>query len=103
MARFDEGVKTAVEPPHDTVPETGVTPSVMVKLPVVTVPQATASENSAVIVALIATPDARSAGVVDDTVGDIVSTAAAVPNDHEKGAVIAFPARSVTVAAMVAV
>ena len=101
LARNTEGVKTAVAPLHDTVPETGVTPSVAVKLPAVTVPQFIASENTAIIVVLTATPVVRSAGVVDETVGGVVS--APVVKDHEKGAVIAFPARSVTVAAMVAV
>ena len=78
----DEGVNTAVDPLHDTVPETGVTPSVAVKLPVVTVPQATGSENTAVIVVLTATFVAELLGFVDVTVGGVVSAAAAVVNDH---------------------
>ena len=101
-ARFDEGVKTAVEPAHDEiVPETGVTPSVAVNVLVKTEAQSTASENTAVIVVLTATLISPLAGVVDDTVGGVVS--GTVVKDHETGPVIAFPARSATVAAMVAV
>jgi hypothetical protein len=81
LDRLDEGVKTAVEPAHDEiVPETGVTPSVAVNVLVVTVPQAIGSLNTADILVPTATPVAALAGVVDDTVGGVVSAAAAVVN-----------------------
>jgi hypothetical protein len=48
LANGNEGVKTAVDRLHVTVPATGFsTLSVTVKVPVVTVPQVTTSEKTA--------------------------------------------------------
>lgn len=73
-----DGVNVAVAPLYVTVP---VTPG-MVSVVALIVDASIISLNVAVIVAFTATPGALFAGLVDDTVGDVVSDAVPVVNVH---------------------
>src|SRR5512146_2445034 len=75
FARGADGVKVAVAPLTETVP---VTPPLTVNDAAVTLAGATASLNVAVIAEPTATPVALFAGLVELTVGGVVSAAAAV-------------------------
>ena len=79
-ARLAVGVKVAVLPLTFTVPVTAVPPEVVasLKLAVVSVELVIASENVADTEEFSATPVAAFAGDVADTVGGVVSGAAAV-------------------------
>lgn len=68
-ARLADGVKVAVVPLYITVPITPPT----VNVAVVTVAASIVSLNVAVIVVFTATPVALFDGLVDETVGDVVS------------------------------
>jgi hypothetical protein len=80
-----EGVNRAVFPLTLTVPLTATLPDVLtnLKLEVERDEFVIASENAAEIDELIAMPDALLAGDVDDTVGGVVSGAAAVVKCQE--------------------
>jgi hypothetical protein len=98
-----KGVNVAVLPLTLTVPVTGAPLLVAsMTLAVVSVELVIASEKVAETEALVATAFAPLAGDVADTVGGVVSGAAAVVKVQVKLAPSALPAASVTPAAMVA-
>jgi hypothetical protein len=94
-----DGVKVAVKPSADraTVPVTGVrlAPAVTVKVVVLIVKGSIATLNSAEIITLVATPEARSRGTVETTVGDSVVLGPVVKL-QTLSAAIALPLRSFT-------
>ena len=104
-ARLPVGVKVAVLPLTFTVPVTVAPPPVglRVKLAVFSVEFVIASEKVADTEEFSATPVAAFAGNVADTIGGVVSGAAAVVNCQLKSAPSILPAASVTPASMVAV
>jgi len=103
-ARDVDGVKVAVLPLTFTVPVTALPPLVAsLTLAVVSVVLVMASEKVADIVSFVATAVAAFVGDVKDTVGGVVSGAAAVVNVQVKSAGRGLPAASVTPAATVAV
>ena len=104
-ARAADGVNLAVLPLTLTVPLTGAPPEVLasVKLAVVSVALVIGSEKLADTEALVATPVAALAGEVADTVGGVVSEAAAVVNLQPKLAANALPAASFAAVVMIAV
>jgi len=103
-ARVADGVNLAVLPLTLTVPLTAAPPvGANVKLAVVSVALFIASEKLADTEALVATPVAALAGKVVDTVGGVVSGAAAVVKFQVKSAASALPAASVASAVIVAV
>ena len=104
-ARGAEGVNVAILPLTPTVPVIVAPPAagLRVMLAVFNVEFVIGSEKVADIEEFVATPVATFAGDVVDTVGGVVSGAAAVVNCQVKSAASALPAASVTPAAMVAV
>ena len=103
--READGVNVAVLPLTFTVPVIGVAPEVVasLKLAVVSVELVIASEKVADTAEFSATPAAAFAGFVADTVGGVVSGAAAVVNPQVKLAASALPAASRAAVVMVAV
>lgn len=98
-ARRLVGVKVATfpVPAYATVPGTAVVPGpVRVKVLPVMVRGSIASLKIAATCVLIATPVAPQLGLVEITVGAVVSGARAVVKPHEKLATIALPAKSLT-------
>lgn len=77
-----EGLKVAVVPESVTVPGTLVDPCFKRKVPVVTVDGSTASLNVAATDAERETPVAPFTGLVEATVGGVVSDAGPVENDQ---------------------
>ena len=77
-----EGVKVAVVPLYVTVPETGVVPFIRVNSAVVIVAGSIGSLNVAVTALSIAIAEAELTGLVDITVGGVVS-GAEVLNCHK--------------------
>src|SRR5882672_10739309 len=104
-ARLAVGVNVAVWPLTFTVPVTVAPPAVgrRVKLAVLSVELVIASEKVADTEEFSATPVAALAGDVEDTVGGVVSGAAAVVNCQVKFAASALPAASLAAVVMVAV
>ena len=103
-ARKAKGVNVAVLPLTFTVPVTGALPVVTsVKLAVVSVEVVIGLEKVADTEEFNATPVVATMGDVEDTVGGVVSGAAAVVKDQEKSAAIGLPAASATRLVMVAV
>ena len=103
-ARLAEGISVAVLPLMLTVPVTAAPPvTLRVKLVVFRVELVIASEKLADTEEFSAMPVAVFAGDVEDTVGRVVSGAAAVVNCQLKSAPSVLPAASVTAASMVAV
>jgi hypothetical protein len=103
-ARLAEGKNVAVLPLTLTVPVTAAPPvALRVKLVVFSVELVIASEKLAETEEFSAMPVAAFAGDVEDTVGRVVSGAAAVVNCQLKSAPRILPAASVTLASMVAV
>jgi len=74
----------------------------MVNVAVVTVEAVMVSLKVAVIAAFTATPVAALAGLVDDTVGGVLSVVVPVVNDSVKAAAIALPAASLAPVVIVA-
>jgi hypothetical protein len=101
--RAADGVNVAVLPLTFTVPVIGVPPEASLKLAVVSVELVIASEKVALTEEVSATPVAALAGDVVDTVGGVVSGAAAVVNPQVKLVASAFPAASLAAVVMVAV
>jgi hypothetical protein len=94
-SRGAEGVNVAVLPLTFTVPGTAAPPEeVTVKLAVLNVAFFIPSEKVADTGEFSATPVAAFAGEMADTVGGVVSSAAAVANVHPKLAASALPAAS---------
>jgi len=104
-ARLAEGVNLAVLPLMLTAPGTAVPPAVClrVKLAVLSVEFVIASEKLADTEEFSATPLAPLTGDVEDTVGGVVSGAAAVVNCQVKSDARALPAASFAAVAIVAV
>ena len=103
--READGVNVAVLPLTFTVPVTCVPPEVVasLKLAVVSVELVIASEKVADTEEFSATFAAAFAGLVEDTVGGVVSGAAAVVKLQVKFPASAFPAASLAAVVMVAV
>ena len=103
--RFAEGVNVAVLPLTFTVPLTATSPEVVasLKVAVVNVELVIASEKVVDTEEFSATPVAVLVGEVADTVGGVVSGAAAVANCQLKSAASALPAASFASLVMVAV
>ena len=101
--RAADGVNVAVLPLTFTVPVIGVPPEASLKLAVVSVELVIDSEKVADTAEFSATPAAAFAGFVADTVGGVVSGAAAVVKPQVKFAASAFPAASLAAVEMVAV
>ena len=99
------GVNVAVLPAIATVPLTGVPElvTINVKVEFVSVALFIGSENIAANAELSATPVAPATGVVDNTVGGVVSGAAAVVNDQLTFDTSALPAASRVPVVIVAV
>ncbi len=104
-ARAAEGVNVAVLPLMLTVPESAAPPAVglRVKLEVFSVESVIASEKVADTDEVSATPVAALAGDTEDTVGGVVSGAAAVVNCQVTLAASALPAASFAAVVIVAV
>ena len=79
-----------------------VVPSFTKNVAVVIVEESMASEKVAVIALFTATSVALLAGVVEETVGAVVSDVAPVVNDQVYSAPRAFPARSLALVVTVA-
>ena len=76
-------MNVAVVPEYETVPEARLKPCPTVKVEVVMVEACIVSENAAAMALLIAAPVALLAGLVNETVGAVVSGAVPVVNIHE--------------------
>ena len=103
--RAADGVNVAVLPLTFTMPATAAPPVVFasVKLVVVSVEFVIASENVADIEEFVAMPLAAFAGDMADTIGDVVSGAAAVVKLQLKLAARGLPAASCAAVVTVAV
>jgi hypothetical protein len=103
MVKGVEGMNVAVVPLYVTVPEMGVEPFIRVKVDALTVDVVKVSLKVAVIGPLSPAPVVESVGLVDETVGGVISGAAPVVNDHEKFEPITLPSTSLTPDVIVAV
>jgi len=98
-----DGPKVAVSPLYVTVPDTLFPPELTVNVESVIVEESIASEKVAVIAVFTATLVAVLAGVVELTVGAVVSSSDPVVKDQIYSDSRAFPAKSLAPVLMLAV